>query len=98
MIPPILNYVWIADKRPLGQLELAVIEQAVKISGCQVVLHTDKVVDISGVLVRLRDFPTTINGKEVKHIEHRADVARLEIAKAEGGFFSDTDIWLFELR
>ena len=30
MIPPILNYVWIADKRPLGQLELAVIEQAVK--------------------------------------------------------------------
>jgi mannosyltransferase OCH1-like enzyme len=96
MIPTILNYVWIADKRPLGPLELAVIEQAVKISGCQVVLHTDKHVDISGVKVRLRDFPRTINGKEVKHIEHRVDVVRFEIAKAEGGFFSDTDMWLFE--
>ena len=96
MIPPTLNYVWIADKRPLGPLELAVIEQGVKISGCQVVLHTDKHVDISGVQVRLREFPTKINGKETKHIEHRADVARFEIAKAEGGFFCDTDMWLFE--
>jgi mannosyltransferase OCH1-like enzyme len=96
MIPPTLNYVWIADKRPLGPLELAVIEQGVKISGCQVVLHTDKHVDISGVRIKLRQFPTTINGKEAKHIEHRADVARFYIALDHGGFFSDTDMWLFE--
>jgi hypothetical protein len=96
MIPLTLNYVWIADKRDLGNLEIFVLEQAARISGCNVVLHTNKLVDISGVEVRLREFPTEINGQEAKHIEHRADIARLEIASEQGGFFSDTDIYLFE--
>lgn len=96
MIPLILNYVWIADKRDLGELELLVLKQAVSISDCKVVLHTNKPIEIEGVEVRLRDFPTEINGHQAKHIEHRADIARLEIAFEEGGFFSDTDIYLFE--
>jgi hypothetical protein len=96
MIPLVINYVWIADKRNLGDLEVLVLEQAARVSDCRVILHTNIPVDISGVEVRLRDFPTEINGHPVKHIEHRADIARLEIALEEGGFFSDTDIYLFE--
>lgn len=96
MIPLFIHYFWCADKRDLGPLEFFVLEKAIQNSGCQVVLHTDKKIDISGVIVRHQDFPTHINGRFAKHIEHRSDIARLEVASKEGGFYSDTDIVLFK--
>jgi mannosyltransferase OCH1-like enzyme len=96
MIPPVIHYFWCADKRDLGPLELFTLENARRNSGCEVVLHTNKLIDISGVIVRRQEFPTHINGHLAKHIEHRVDIVRLQTAATEGGFYSDTDIVLFK--
>ena len=96
MIPPVIHYFWCADKRPIGQLELFTLENARRNSGCQIVLHTNQTVDISGITIKNTEFPTHINGHLAKHIEHRVDIVRFETAAREGGFYSDTDIVLFK--
>jgi len=96
MIPPTLNYFWNSSKRGMNALELFSLEQSVFVSGMKVILHTDKQIDISGVEVRLVEFPTHHNGKPIKHIEHSVDMKRFEVAQQEGGFYSDTDIVLFK--
>jgi hypothetical protein len=80
----------------MNDLELFSLERAVAVSGLKVILHTDAQIDISGVEVRLVEFPTHHNGKIIKHIEHSVDMKRFEIAQEEGGFYSDTDIVLFK--
>tara|TARA_R110000868_G_scaffold259624_2_gene517861 strand:- start:439 stop:1107 length:669 start_codon:yes stop_codon:yes gene_type:complete len=80
----------------MNALELFSLEQAVFVSGLKVILHTDKQIDISGVQVRLVEFPTHHNGIQIKHIEHSVDMKRFEVAQEEGGFYSDTDIVLFK--
>ena len=80
----------------MNALELFSLEQAVFVSGLKVILHTDKQIDISGVQVRLVEFPTHHNGIQIKHIEHSVDIKRFEVAQEEGGFYSDTDIVLFK--
>lgn len=96
MIPLVLHYFWCADKRSIGKLELFTLEQARQNSECQVILHTNQEIDISGIIVRHQEFPTHVNGHQIKHIEHRVDIVRFEIAAKEGGFYSDTDIVLFK--
>ena len=78
----------------MNALELYSLSQAVAVSGLNVILHTDKQIDISGVEVRLVEFPTHHNGKLIKHVEHSVDMKRFEIAQEQGGFYSDTDIVL----
>jgi mannosyltransferase OCH1-like enzyme len=80
----------------MNELELYSLAEAVRISDMKVVLHTDAQIDISGVEVRLVEFPTHHNGKPIKHIEHSVDMKRFEVAQEEGGFYSDTDIVLFK--
>jgi len=96
MIPPTLNYFWNSSKREMNALELFSLEQAVFVSGMKVILHTDKQIDISGVEVRLVEFPTHHNGIPIKHIEHSVDMKRFEVAQEHGGFYSDTDIVLLK--
>jgi mannosyltransferase OCH1-like enzyme len=96
MIPLVIHFFWCADKRDLGPLELFTLENARRNSGCEVVLHTNKLIDISGVIVRRQEFPTHIGGHLAKHIEHRVDIVRLQTAARDGGFYSDTDIVLFK--
>jgi len=80
----------------MNALELYSLSQAVAVSGLNVILHTDKQIDISGVEVRLVEFPTHHNGKIIKHVEHSVDMKRFEVAQEQGGFYSDTDIVLFK--
>jgi hypothetical protein len=80
----------------MNALELYSLSQAVAVSGLNVILHTDKQIDISGVEVRLVEFPTHHNGKPIKHIEHSVDMKRFEVAQEHGGFYSDLDIVLFK--
>jgi len=80
----------------MNDLELYSLSQAVTVSGLNVILHTDKQIDISGVEVRLVEFPTHHNGKIIKHVEHSVDMKRFEVAQEQGGFYSDTDIVLFK--
>jgi hypothetical protein len=80
----------------MGQLELFTLENARRNSGCEVVLHTNQTIDISGITIKQQEFPTHINGHIAKHIEHRVDIVRLQTAATEGGFYSDTDIVLFK--
>jgi mannosyltransferase OCH1-like enzyme len=47
-------------------------------------------------MIQHTEFPTHINNKPIKHIEHRVDIVRLQTAAREGGFHSDTDIVLFK--
>ena len=96
MIPLVIHYFWCADKRPIGQLELFTLENARRNSECQIVLHTNQTIDISGITIKNTEFPTHINGHLAKHIEHRVDIVRLQTAVTEGGFYSDTDIVLFK--
>lgn len=96
MIPPTLHYFWNSSIRDMNELELYSLAEAVRISGLKIILHTDVQIDISGVEVRLVDFPRYHNGKPIKHIEHSVDMVRFETAVREGGFYSDTDIVLFK--
>ncbi|MGW7351473.1 glycosyltransferase [Streptomyces sp. NPDC054784] len=36
--------------------------------------------------------PTEVGGREIRHVAHRADVARLQILLEEGGTYLDTDV------
>ena len=97
MIPPTLNYFWNSSKRGMNALELFSLYEAAAVSGLKVILHTDyQIMDISGVELRLVEFPTHHNGKPINHIEHSVDMKRFEVAQEQGGFYSDTDIVLFK--
>jgi mannosyltransferase OCH1-like enzyme len=81
----------------MNALELFSLYQAAAVSGLKVILHTDyEIRDISGVEVRLVEFPTHHNGKPIKHIEHSVDMKRFEVAQEQGGFYSDTDMVLLK--
>lgn len=93
MIPNVLHFFWCAAKRNIGALEEYVMDRALAVSGCALVLHTDQAgYQRNNVTVKACEFPTHINGKLVKHVEHRVDYVRLQVMAEEGGFASDLDI------
>ena len=107
MIPAVIHFIWIALGEQLSELQKLGILSAVKNTNCRVILHTDDPsIQLPGVELRIRTFPTHINGKvfnkdeDVNHVwgkrvSHLKDVIRLEILYEEGGIYSDLDVlWM----
>lgn len=106
MIPPLLHFIWISLGDSFPDLYRLCILSAVIATKCKVILHTDDpTIELPGVEICLRTFPTTINGvpfvnEDVDHynakrVSHLKDVVRLEILYQHGGIYSDLDVlWL----
>jgi hypothetical protein len=108
-IPEVIHFIWISLGEKMTELQRICIGSAVLNTKCKIVLHTDDAsVVLPGVETRLREFPTSINGKPFNkndsvgfkshlfsRVSHLKDVVRLQILFEEGGIYSDLDmLWL----
>ncbi len=99
MVPDTLHIVWFGGQ-PLSLLNFLCLRSALLVNRYSTaVMHCD--VEPDGEYwarlrpsfeVRHRARPTSVGGREIRHVAHQSDVARLEILLDEGGTYLDTDV------
>jgi hypothetical protein len=100
MIPEVLHFIWISLGETLPEQYRKTLKLATLTTNFKVVLHTDdSSIVLPNVETRVRDFCLEYNGhkfdKTVDYISHIKDIVRLEVLYAEGGIYSDLDVfWL----
>ncbi|KAK6173344.1 hypothetical protein SNE40_016813 [Patella caerulea] len=101
IVPNVIHYVWF-NKHVMDVYSfLSVISTYKRIKPCLIIIHADVMpygpywvyllTLVPNLIHIYKPAPISIFGKRLGYVQHKADIARLEILKAHGGIYFDFD-------